>query len=198
MEGTPVLSLVPPPGERPLSQLEDDALMQLAAAGKSAAFACLVRRHQASVRAFCARVCGAAQGDDVAQDVFVALHRAAPSYVPEGRFRSYLFTIAARRCKNAQRQVRTRREELVTLEREEPSGKTGLDAILVEERRRRLHALVADLPEAQRTAIQMRFSAGLDYAEVAEATGCPEPTARTRVHLGLAKLRELLQKRGGL
>jgi RNA polymerase sigma-70 factor, ECF subfamily len=69
---------------------------------------------------------------------------------------------------------------------------------LTDERRRRLHELVKSLPEAQRTAIQLRFSGGLDYAELAETVGCPEPTARTRVHLGLAKLRTLLQKRGGL
>jgi RNA polymerase sigma-70 factor (ECF subfamily) len=197
MEGTR-LRLVPPEGEiRPLSQHDDDELMLLSLAGKQEAFACLVRRHQASVRAYCTRVCGAL-GDDVAQEVFVAVHRARDSYAPEGRFRSYLFTIAARRCKNALRGVRSRREDLVEVEREEPSSKTGLDLILSEERRRRLHALVASLPEAQRTAIQLRFSAGLDYAEVAEALGCLEPTARTRVHLGISRLRTLLGKRGGL
>lgn len=197
MEGTR-LRLVPLEGETtPLAQLADDALMQLALAGKQEAYACLVRRHQASVRAYCTRVCGTA-GDDVAQEVFVDLYRARESYTPEGRFRSYLFTIASRRCKNALRHVRSRREELVEVEREEPSNKSSLELILTDERRRRLHALVATLPEAQRTAIQMRFSAGLDYAELAEAAGCPERTARSRVHLGISKLRALLGKRGGL
>ena len=199
MEGTPLLSLVTPlGGSRPLSQFDDDELMQLAAAGRREAFECLVRRHQPSVRAFCARACGGAQGDDAAQDVFLAVHRGARNYVPKGQFRSYLFTIAKNRCKNALRQVRARREELIEVEREEPSAKSGLDAILVEERRRRLHLLVADLPEEQRTAIQLRFSAGLDYSEVAEVVGCPEPTARGRVHSGVIKLRARLAKRGGL
>jgi RNA polymerase sigma-70 factor (ECF subfamily) len=198
MEGTRVLNLVPPEGDgRPLSQCSDDELMQLTAAGKATAFACLVRRHQASVRAYCTRVCGPS-GDDVAQEVFVAVHRARESYLPEGRFRSFLFTIASRRCKNALRHVRARREDLLEVAREEAGAATSLDVILKEERQRRLHALVKSLPEAQRTAIQLRFSAGLDYAELGEAVGCPEPTARTRVHLGLAKLRTLLGKRGGL
>jgi RNA polymerase sigma factor (sigma-70 family) len=200
MERERLLSLVPTEAsDRPLSQRDDDELMQLACAGKQAAFACLVRRHQQLLRNYCARAAGnGALGDDIAQEVFASLYRARDSYVPNGRFRSYLFTIAARRCKNALRDGRVRREHRL-LTGSEPCAREGsLDQLLSEERRRRLHELLASLPDAQRTAIQMRFSAGLAYAEVADAVGCSEPTARTRVHSGLSKLRSMWMKRGGL
>jgi RNA polymerase sigma-70 factor (ECF subfamily) len=150
------------------------------------------------VRAFCARSCGKEQGDDVAQDVFVALLQATRHYLPDGRFRGFLFTIAARRCQNALRGARVRREDLVSVERAKEDAESSLDEVLSEERRRRLFGLVGELPEAQRSAIHMRFSAGLDYAAVACAMGCSEPTARTRVHLGLGKLRAICAKRGDL
>lgn len=181
-----------------LTECTDDELMQLAGLGQESAFACLVLRYQASVRAFCARSCGGNHGDDVAQDVFVALFHATPQYIPDGRFRGFLFTIAARRCKNATRGARARREDLLSVERVREDANGSLEEVLSEERRRRLFALVDELPEAQRRAIHMRFSAGLDYAEVAGVMGCSEPTARTRVHLGLEKLRALCAKRGEL
>ncbi len=171
--------------------------MQLAACDSKIAFEQLVQRHHASVRSYCIRVVGAALGEDVAQEVFVALYRQRGSYVPSGRFRSFLFTVAGRRCKNALRNRKMQPQSAQTEERESPDT-DSLDALLLEERRRRLHALVATLPEAQRTAIAMRFSAGLDYSEIAGAVGCSEPTARTRVFLGLTKLRALCAKRGEL
>lgn len=182
---------------RSLDQCGDDELMQLAGAGRESALTCLVLRYQASVREFCTRVCGTRLGDDVAQDVFVALFHATGEYVPDGRFRGFLFTIAARRCKNAMRGARARREDLINVEREW-DAESSLDEVLSEERRRRLHALVEELPPAQRNAIHMRFGSGLDYADVARAMGCSEPTVRTRVHLGLEKLRALCAKRGDL
>ncbi|HXK18461.1 MAG TPA: sigma factor, partial [Polyangiaceae bacterium] len=60
----------------PEDERADDELMRLAAAGERPAFESLVRRHQARVRAYCARWCGnGSLGDDLAQECFVELWR---------------------------------------------------------------------------------------------------------------------------
>ena len=84
--------------------LNDDELMGLAAAGRREAFELLVLRHQRSVRNLCSRLCGSsAVGDDLAQDVFVALWQLRHSYEARGRFKSYLYAIAISRGKNLRR-----------------------------------------------------------------------------------------------
>jgi RNA polymerase sigma-70 factor (ECF subfamily) len=170
--------------------------MQLACAGLEAALAVLVRRHERALRAYCARVCGPDLADDVAQDAFVALWSARDRYEAHGRFRAYLFTLAERRAQNA---LRTRgralrRHDALGLE-PAPTQPDQLEAVLAGERQRRLDALIARLPDEQQRALQLRYSAGLEYAEIAQIVARPEATVRTRVFQGLKRLRAFL--RGG-
>lgn len=53
-------------------------------------------------------------------------------------------------------------------------------------------AAVQRLPAAQRTAVVLRYYADLPYAEIAAAMGCPTGTAKSHVHRGIARLREVL------
>jgi RNA polymerase sigma-70 factor (ECF subfamily) len=117
------------------------------------------------------------------------------SYEPRGRFRAYLFTIADRRCK---RDARSRwRAARAT---REPSGPlapdTPLDELLVQERRERLYRTLRTLPAEQQRAILLRYAAGLEYDEIADVVKRPSATARSRVFLGLARLRKLMTHSG--
>ena len=49
-----------------------------------------------------------------------------------------------------------------------------------------------ELPEAQRTALELAWFGGLSGAEIAEQVGAPLGTIKTRLALGMAKLRDLL------
>lgn len=185
--------------ERPLGERDDDALMLLASQGLSEAFGVLVARHQRALRNFCARSTGDARaGDDIAQEVFVTLWRQRRAYEPRGRFKSYLFTIALGRAKNERRARRRRAEEPATSPRPETTSEFGsaqLDALEASERARRLHELVAKLPEEQAEAIRLRYSAELAYAEIAALTDEPEATVRSRVFLGLKHLKRLIGRK---
>ncbi|MEZ5400794.1 MAG: sigma-70 family RNA polymerase sigma factor [Bryobacteraceae bacterium] len=61
------------------------------------------------------------------------------------------------------------------------------------QQRFRIEAALDQLPAEQRQAIELAFFDGLSHSEVAEATGVPLGTAKTRVRLGLARLRQVLE-----
>ena len=64
-------------------------------------------------------------------------------------------------------------------------------AWLAQQRRRVVDAL-DKLPSEQRRAIELAFYSGMSHTELAEATGVPLGTVKTRVRLGMKRLRELL------
>jgi RNA polymerase sigma-70 factor (ECF subfamily) len=174
---------------------DDDGLMARAAAGDTEAYARLVRRYQGAVRAYCVRLTGnRTAGDDVAQEVFLTLWQSRSRYEERGRFRSFLFTLARNACHN---QKRSRVGDLaMALEVSELVCEDDPhDEIMVRnERRRRVHDSVARLPFAQRDALLLRYAADLEYAEIALILGKSEATVRSRVFLGLARLRRILGK----
>ncbi len=51
--------------------------------------------------------------------------------------------------------------------------------------------MIADLPTKQREAVQLRYLAGLDYAEIASAIGCSEESARANVSQAMKKLKAM-------
>lgn len=176
-----------PPRQEP----SDDELMRLAAAGERAAYEALVRRHQRSLRAYCGRWCNSAViGDELAQECFVEVWQRRSSYVGQGKFKSYLFQIAANRCKN-QRRSEQRARAVADAARCEPPPSS--DRFARAERHERLQAGLSKLPELQREALLLRYGAELDYAEIASLLEVPEPTLRSRVFLGLMKLRRWLR-----
>jgi RNA polymerase sigma-70 factor (ECF subfamily) len=77
---------------------------------------------------------------------------------------------------------------------EQPSGDAGpeMAAWVGQQRERVVHAL-EQLPAEQRTAVELAFFGGLSHAELAEATQAPLGTVKTRVRLGMARLRLLLE-----
>ena len=179
--------------ETPLERRDDDELMQLCAAGARAAFETLIRRHQAGLRAFCARRCGSGAGDDVAQETFVTVWQLSATYEPRGRFRAFLFTLAERRCRNVLRS--SARFPAPCEPAAEPSlAATQLDALIAQERQRSLYRSVAKLSDEQQRALLLRFAGGLDYEEIAEIAKRPAATIRVRVFLALRRLRRLVRK----
>jgi RNA polymerase sigma-70 factor, ECF subfamily len=135
---------------------------------------------------------------DVAQDVFTHLWE-FPDRVDltRGSLKSYLAVIAHRRAVDAVRRSErhTRTQERVRLQR--TSAAPGSDAHVLTESARvwqseRLAALVDDLPREQGDALRLAYFEGRTYREVAVQLGIPEGTAKSRLRLALARLREQL------
>jgi len=85
----------------PLHELGDDDLMKLVAQRVRDAFRTLVTRYQTRVISICTRSMGSPdEGRETAQEVFVALWQAAPTYDPRGNFPGYLFTLVRNRLRS--------------------------------------------------------------------------------------------------
>jgi RNA polymerase sigma-70 factor (ECF subfamily) len=64
------------------------------------------------------------------------------------------------------------------------------EAVVLREEGRRVLEAMAELPAVQRDAVLMAYGRGLTAAEIARAAGVPVGTAKSRVRLGLARIRE--------
>jgi RNA polymerase sigma-70 factor (ECF subfamily) len=186
----------PAPEGAPLEARDDDELMALAVADHRRAFEVLAARHLGSLSSYCTKFLGSrAAGEEVAQDVLVEAWTLRHRYRADGRFASYLVTVARLRCLNRLRGDRLRWSRAPALaEPPEPraAGCDQLDDLLERERQRQVRTALLALSPKLREAVLLRFDRGLDYAEIAGLAGHPEATIRSRVFLAIRRLRDEL------
>ena len=180
----------------------DDALMAAIGEQDVRAFAIIYDRYVDLVFSTSLRVLASREhAEDVVQDVFVRIWTRPEAFVPErGRFMSWLISVVRNRSVDELRaQGRRRRREVLTEnslddnehndppDDEEPSAAVQL----IEERlcvRRALH----DLPIEQRRALELAYFAGLTHQEIARKLHEPLGTIKTRIRLGMQKMRRAL------
>jgi RNA polymerase sigma-70 factor (ECF subfamily) len=137
--------------------------------------------------------------EDISQEIFVRLWRKPDRYVAErGRFLTWLISVTRNRAVDEVRaHGRRRRYETASpeeQEREVPADEAidpALNAQLTEERHI-VRAALAELPPEQRQAIELAFFGGLTQQEIADRLSQPLGTVKTRIRLGMQKLRARL------
>ena len=139
------------------------------------------------------------RAEEIVQDVYVKLWRQPGLYDSRrGAFRPWLLRVVHHRAIDELRQANRRRAQtaddpegriLETLPDAGPAPEELAESSV--ERARVLEALDT-LSHSQREAIEMAFFEGLTHAEIAERLGEPLGTVKTRVRLGMRRLRELL------
>jgi len=140
--------------------------------------------------------------EDVVQEVFLRIWRQPASFDPErGRFISWLMSVTRNRALDELRRIsRRHRSEDEDREDDSPIARLSttdrlddpaLGAELAEQREA-VRAAMTRLPPEQRRAIELAYFSGLTQVEIAEITGDPLGTVKTRVRLGMRKLRESL------
>jgi RNA polymerase sigma-70 factor (ECF subfamily) len=169
-------------------------VIALVAAQPALDFAGLVQQHQAMVFSLAWRFLhdrGAAE--EVAQEVFLSLHRNLRSIQSPAHAMAWLRKVAAQRAIDEGRR-RQRRPHVALDKIAEPasSERAARDPLLEETLRR----MVASLPEAQRMVMVMRYQEDLDPSEIAEILEMPVATVKSYLQRGLAMLREKLARRG--
>ena len=181
----------------------DEALMAALVAGDELAFAALYDRYVNLVYSACLRVLADPHGaEDATQDIFVRLWRRPESFIAErGRFLSWLMSVSRNRAVDELR-ARGRRHR-----REAPHPALMVDAAAPEvvdpgpdplkfsqlhEEQRLVRSALAELPAEQRRAIELAYFSGLTQQEISFRLHEPLGTVKTRIRLGMQKLRRSL------
>ncbi|HEX5110467.1 MAG TPA: RNA polymerase sigma factor [Vicinamibacterales bacterium] len=171
---------------------DDGALVAAVRDGSELAFNSLVDRHQQAVRAFLRRLLGnEADADDVAQETFVAAWTHVRSFRGGSSVRSWLFGIAWRKAKDAQRSW-VRRRSRDTEHYEQRSTETA-GATTMEDRLAVRRALQT-LPLEQRAAVTLCLVCGFSHAEAAEILAAPLGTVKSHVTRGRERLVKAIER----
>jgi RNA polymerase sigma-70 factor (ECF subfamily) len=181
-------------GPEACGDLSDEALMMLVHSRRSDAFEELYRRHAGAVASFVARICSDRHiADEVTQSAFLTVWNHAGRFRPEaGRLRAWLLTIARNAAID---RARAKRVEVVPFEAAATtaSRESGPEEQVENfERDRTIREALSALSEDQRTVIELAFFGGLTQTEIARVINEPLGTVKSRVRLGMQKLRRIL------
>ncbi|HWZ60639.1 MAG TPA: sigma-70 family RNA polymerase sigma factor [Gemmatimonadaceae bacterium] len=134
--------------------------------------------------------------DDVLEDAFYQAWRQASRYEPgRGSVATWILTIARSRALDRLRSRRRLREEPLAPGADDmiaDRAERVMDVAEVAEQRERVAEAVRTLPPEQREVVELAYFRGLSQAEIAERTGQPLGTVKTRTRLAGQKLRERL------
>lgn len=180
------------------SELEDIQIMGRVASGDREAFSVLFERHAPLVLGVLTRMLRRRdEAEEVLQEAFLQAWDRADTYNPQRATpRGWLLLISRSRAidRIRSRTSRSRREEAVSTEdawktEVEPVGTAGLEA---SERAETLRGALGVLPDEQRRCIELAFFQGLSHSQIAAALDQPLGTVKSRILLGMRKLREQL------
>ena len=179
----------------------DEQLMARVAALDPAAVEALYERYSSMAFGLASRITGdPSLAEDVVQDAFLGVWRSASRYADSrASARTWVLSIVHHRAIDA---IRRRRPTSGLPDTDAPIPRSLVvdDAWpLVAGRldRAAIVAALATLPDVQREAIELAYFGGLTQPEIAERTGAPLGTVKSRVRLGLLALREALERAGG-
>jgi RNA polymerase sigma-70 factor (ECF subfamily) len=174
---------------------ESDAqAMAAVRAGDRHAFARLVDRHKDAVVSYLSRITGDRdRAEDLAQETFLRLFKAADGYREQGFLRAYLFRIATNLVRSEERRERRLRLLLPFLggrRHDEPAAPSGM---LLQELHRQVAVAMAALPLRFRVPLVLHEIEGWSYADIAQELRCREGTVKSRIFRGRRHLKERLE-----
>jgi RNA polymerase sigma-70 factor (ECF subfamily) len=190
-----------PDGRESSAAPDDTTLLAQMGRGDERALASFYDRWEGAVRVMVLRIVHEpAEADDVVEEVFwQAWRQAARFETARGSGGAWLLTIARSRALDRLRSLKRSREDGVLDAVTDAEMAAGIDdavdpleATVLAERAMVVREAVATLPLEQRQALEMAYFEGLSQSEIAERTGEPLGTVKTRTRLALMKLRERL------
>lgn len=175
-------------------QIDEQALVDRCRSGDDSAFAELVDRYKDLVYGLIYRmIADRGAVDDLAQEVFLKVHRGLPYFRGEARLSTWIFRIVQNVCA----QSRSSRKPEVPLETDgPPRPELGVEdaAFRDVELRDRLQKAMEQLPPNYRMLVAAHYLSGVQYEALAEALGIPLGTVKTHLYRAKRQLRELLEE----
>ncbi len=181
------------PRPAPAEGSTDGELLQRIGKGDRDAFDILYRRFVRPVFGLALRRLGdRGRAEDAAQETFASVWRSASSYKPErGPGAPWLYAVARNAIVD---RARARSETPM-----EPPDEPAPDATPPEEAERswlawRVHTALQNLPEHERTLLELAYWGGLSQSEIAEFLNIPLGTVKTRTRSALSRLADALEE----
>jgi RNA polymerase sigma-70 factor, ECF subfamily len=178
-----------------MTDFDERELIERCRTGDDIAFSELVDRYKNLVYGMVYRMAAdRSLVDDLAQDVFLKVHRGLPYFRGDARLSTWIYRIVANVCT----QARSRRTPEVPMDEERadrPRRELGAadDAFADLELRDRLEKAIAQLPDNYRMLIAAHYLKGVQYDALADALDIPIGTVKTHLYRAKRRLRELLQ-----
>jgi RNA polymerase sigma-70 factor, ECF subfamily len=176
----------------------DLELVRRVAARDPSAFEELYRRYGAPGYGLALRVLRESPlAEDVVHEAFMAIWSAPEAYDPaRGAFRTFFLSLVHHRAVDTVRRETRLRERDRRVNLEDPPDEDIGEAVALEadlaERRREVREALQSLPADQRRVVELMYFEGLTQSRIAEATGVPLGTVKTRAFAAMRKLRKAL------
>ncbi len=182
-----------------LAKLSDRVLVHRLCRGDIGAFEALYDRYCRLVYSIALRALSdPSSAEDVVQEVFFRLWQRGHQFdVERGSFVAWLIGVSRNRAIDERRRQnrRLRLEAPVLVEQDFLADSSGQDpslAGIISEERTAVHAALGALPVEQRLALELAYFQGLTQQEIANTLGHPLGTVKTRIRLGMQKVRGTL------
>jgi len=173
--------------------------------GDGRAFQQLFNKYKKRVVNYCYRYCGnRAVAEDLSQEIFIRVYKAAGTYRPKALFSTWLFKIATNVCLNEIRRPVYRAkiesidqasdgENAASREIAMEPARSRPDLLLEEqEYQTRVREAMAQLPEQQRVALLLRSAEEFSYREIGRQIECSENRVKTLIHRGRKRMKQIL------
>lgn len=136
-----------------------------------------------------------AEAEDVAQEVFLRVHRGIDAFRGEAKISTWLYAITSRVCLNRLASPNRRSREGEDVIACLPSPEADPAAVAVRsELEAALHRAIGELPDDRRIVVVLRDIEGLTYDAIAETLALEPGTVRSRLHRARTELKERLEK----
>lgn len=154
----------------------------------------LMRHQEVAYRVALGIVHDPERAADAVQDALLKAFRGLASFRGDAQFRTWLLSIVVNEARGSLRRTGRRREtgldDVATLA---DDGPTPDRETVSRAEAGRARAYLAELPEKQRLAVQLRVDEGLSFREVGEIIGSSEGAARVNYHHGIRRLRDRME-----
>jgi RNA polymerase sigma-70 factor (ECF subfamily) len=177
--------------------LADEELISLVESNDDPhAFATLYDRHSRPAFSLAYRMLGDQQAaEDLTQEAFLKLWRAAGSYRPErGSLRTWLLSIVHNKAIDQIRSSASRRRTYQKIEAAAQSFEVSeaFGHVVANAQREQVREALRSLPEEQLKILELSYFSGYTHLEIADLLGVPLGTVKGRMRLGLKKMRGFL------
>ena len=173
-------------------QLREQILVSRCQAGDERAFEEIVSTYGPRLRYYLLKQLGSPEAaDDVLQEVWLDVYRGVVRLRRPDAFRAWIYRIARDR---AFRVLRRARVPCQLAEEADLAGAEVEDDSFSAEDARRVHAALDRLSPSHRDVLLLRFIEDLPYDEIAQITGCPPGTVKSRIHHAKRLLRQAMEE----